>query len=253
MKVLKERHLVKVFTLIELLVVIAIIAILAALLLPALSSAKKTAKSIKCVGNMRQISISFLLYAADFNDYIPFRTENSAGEYTAWGKYYFANDWGEPAPLYPLPFEVSYCPGNPSLGNKFTVCYGIYGMLHLMGDGKITLLDTNEFGAFVAGDWGATPWEGFLMMKMTKPTQTGLLFDSVISDGSSPTFGQGFYFVTNNKLSWAGMPAVYLEHRNRANVAFADGHVAASDEAALGSMPGQMNLAAVKENFDWCK
>lgn len=58
------------FTLIELLVVIAIIAILAALLLPVLSAAKKRAKSIQCVNDVRQIGIAFNLYAQDNNDHL---------------------------------------------------------------------------------------------------------------------------------------------------------------------------------------
>ena len=59
------------FTLIELLVVIAIIAILAALLLPALSKAKRNARSIACVSSLHQIGIALDLYLQENDDKLP--------------------------------------------------------------------------------------------------------------------------------------------------------------------------------------
>jgi len=57
---------VRAFTLVELLVVIGIISVLIALLLPALTAAKESAKRIKCMSNLRQISVAVRMYTQEW-------------------------------------------------------------------------------------------------------------------------------------------------------------------------------------------
>jgi prepilin-type N-terminal cleavage/methylation domain-containing protein/prepilin-type processing-associated H-X9-DG protein len=57
------------FTLIELLVVIAIIAILAAMLMPALNSARDTAKDTSCKNNLNSVVKGALMYADAYDGY----------------------------------------------------------------------------------------------------------------------------------------------------------------------------------------
>ena len=74
-----SRYFSRAFTLIELLVVIAIIAILAAMLLPALAKAKARAQRIKCVNNLKQISLGLRLWADDHGGKYPWLVAQTAG------------------------------------------------------------------------------------------------------------------------------------------------------------------------------
>src|SRR5690606_16607240 len=60
------------FTLIELLTVIAIIGILAAIVIPVTGRVRESAKSARCISNLRQLGFAANLHAEENKGYYPF-------------------------------------------------------------------------------------------------------------------------------------------------------------------------------------
>ena len=103
------------FTLIELLVVIAIIGILAAILLPALSRARESARRASCSSNLKQLGLSFAMYANEHRGYYPPREIfNLAVDEEGQDLMVLSNDmiFNGPSifPEYMADFNILWCP-----------------------------------------------------------------------------------------------------------------------------------------------
>ena len=126
-----------VFTLMELLVVIAIIIILFALLLPALKTAKDTAKSISCLNNFKQIGTASVLYLGDWNgEFPPYNRKFGNSPYVRWPMFfipYFNEELSKLQGSYTdndiwYRCRIYYCPAAPDGYNSNTTCaYGVNG------------------------------------------------------------------------------------------------------------------------------
>jgi prepilin-type N-terminal cleavage/methylation domain-containing protein/prepilin-type processing-associated H-X9-DG protein len=99
------------FTLIELLVVIAIIAILAAILFPVFAQAREKARTISCLSNIKQVTLSFQMYLQDYDEeMVPYRYANTDPTTSATAPNIW---WPKMLDPYTKSWAIYHCPSAP--------------------------------------------------------------------------------------------------------------------------------------------
>src|SRR5262245_13654956 len=96
----RPRH---AFTLIELMVVIAVLALLAVMILPAIADTKNKGGRMQCAANLRQIGMGSMMYANDFNTWLPTAKIGSNPANVMNGFFYTRFVWEGSIPNYKLP------------------------------------------------------------------------------------------------------------------------------------------------------
>jgi len=181
--------------LIELLVVVAIIAVLASLLLPALSSARASAKTTECISRLKQYALAGQTYISDNDDYLPYTLWDGKTWSGGWLPDVYGGNWRQ-AITCNCPARDANWPQGPGLYNSSYASNRFYGMSIYANCPRLKI------------------------MNVADPSRT-----AEFSDIQGVTSDNGSYYIL------AGGNASNLvrgaRHRGKVNILHSDGHVSA--------------------------
>jgi prepilin-type N-terminal cleavage/methylation domain-containing protein/prepilin-type processing-associated H-X9-DG protein len=196
------------FTLIELLVVIAIISILAAILFPVFARARENARRASCMSNEKQLLLSIMQYAQDYDEkYMPMYTSSPT---VYWP--YLLQPYAKSTQIFDCPSASNN--NYSGVAGTYAVDYGVNTQL-FEDDGSIT---------------------GRALSSIENPVQTVLLADSSTPTsgayGSLRTNPEGYKHLGGNAYDTVSSWPQY-RHLETTNVGFFDGHVKTMQKSAL--------------------
>jgi prepilin-type N-terminal cleavage/methylation domain-containing protein/prepilin-type processing-associated H-X9-DG protein len=199
------------FTLIELLVVIAIIAILAAILFPVFARAREKARQASCQSNLKQLTLSAIMYAADYNS-VWVRSHTVPGN-LAWATWTMAlNPYIKNVELFRCPSADTGTYGcscehcglvQGDLGRLFLACDYMYNRVR------------NPTTSAIEGPWGTKE------TRFEHPAQL-----AAFADGRRSHLH--FYDWARTRHGYDGRgcdPSLAGRHNDQVNVGYCDGHV----------------------------